>query len=54
VRVLRLGAWMGRIARCSRSPAAGNERKVRPRRCVASKWQERRQKFHSPAGRGGA
>jgi hypothetical protein len=53
-RALGPRAWAGWTARRSRSPAAGNERKVRPRRRVASKWRERRQKFHSPAGRGGA
>jgi hypothetical protein len=53
-RTLGLGAWAGRTAWRSRSPAAGNEQKVRPRRHAASKWRERRQKFHSLAGRGGA
>jgi hypothetical protein len=53
-RALGLGAWAGRTARRSRSPAAGNERKVRPRRHAASNRWERRQRFHSPADRGGA
>jgi hypothetical protein len=50
-RALGLGAWVGRTVWRSRSPAVGNERKVRPRRHAASKWRERRQKFHSPADR---
>jgi hypothetical protein len=49
-RALALGAWAGRTARRSRSPAAGNKRKVRPRRRIAREWRERRQKLHSPAG----
>jgi hypothetical protein len=53
-RALGLGAWAGRTARRSRSPAAANELKFRPHRHAASKWRERRQKFHSPAGHGGA
>jgi hypothetical protein len=53
-RALGLGAWAGRTALRSRSLAAGNEQKVRPRQHTTSKWRERRQKFHSPAGRGGA
>jgi hypothetical protein len=53
-RALGLGAWTGRTAWRSRSPAAGNERKVTPRRHAVSKWRERRQRFHSPAGHGGA
>jgi hypothetical protein len=48
---LGLGEWAGRTARRSRSPAARKERKVRRRRHAASKWWERRQKFHSPADR---
>jgi hypothetical protein len=35
-RALGLGAWAGRTARRSRSRAAGNKRKVRPRRRIAS------------------
>jgi hypothetical protein len=53
-RALGLGALAGQTAWRSRSPAAGNGRKVRPRQRDASKWRERIQKFHSPAGRGGA
>jgi hypothetical protein len=52
-RVLRLESWAGQTARRPRSPAAGDERKVRPRRRVAGK-REAGQKFHPPAGRGGA
>jgi hypothetical protein len=33
-RALRLGAWAGQTTWHSRSPAAGDERKVRPHRCV--------------------
>jgi hypothetical protein len=40
-----------RTARRSRSPTAGNERKVRRRRHAASKWRKRRQNFHSPVDR---
>jgi hypothetical protein len=53
-RALVLGAWAGRTMRRSRLPAAGNERKVRPRGHATSKWRERRQKVHSPVGRGRA
>jgi hypothetical protein len=53
-RALRFEAWAGRTVRHSRSPSAGDERKIRPRRRAASKWRERGQKFHSPAVRGGA
>jgi hypothetical protein len=54
LRALGLGAWAGQTVRRSRSPAAGNERKVRPRPLVAREWWERRQKLHSPAGPRGA
>jgi hypothetical protein len=36
-RALGLGAWAGRIARHPRSPAAGDERKLRPRRRLTDK-----------------
>jgi hypothetical protein len=53
-RALGLGAWAGRTARRSRSRAVGNKRKVRPRRCVAREWQERKREPYSPAGPRGA
>jgi hypothetical protein len=49
-----LGAWAGRTARRSRSRAAGNKRKVRPRLRVAREWRGRRRKLYSPAGPRGA
>jgi hypothetical protein len=36
------------------SLAAGNRRKVRPRRRVARKWRERRRRLYSQAGPRGA
>jgi hypothetical protein len=54
LRARGLGAWAGWTARRSRSPAAKEERRVRPRRHAPSKRREKRQGFHSPAGRGGA
>jgi hypothetical protein len=41
-RELGLGVWAGRTVRHGWSPAAGNERKIRPRRCVPGKWRETR------------
>jgi hypothetical protein len=49
-----LGAWAGRTAWRSRSPAAGEEQMVRLRRYAAIKRRGERQRFHSPAGRGAA
>jgi hypothetical protein len=36
-RALGLGTWAGQTARRPRSPAAGDERKIRPRQCVVGK-----------------
>jgi hypothetical protein len=49
-----LGAWAGRTARRSQSRAAGNKRKVRPRRRDAREWRGRGRKLYSPAGPQGA
>jgi hypothetical protein len=51
-RACGLGAWAGQTTQRSRSPAAGEERRVRLRRYAAIKRRGERQKFHSPAGRG--